>query len=120
VGGSRNFIYISVSLTLNILSVRSSPVGVGEWEGEGEGLGDIMRKSLMVVVRKQEVMYKFLFGTCTSLYKLKSLKSDQINQLGLDFSKFNVFVVNQWQQVCHHHISSANPGKCHSTIVSYR
>jgi hypothetical protein len=35
---------------------RSSPVGVGEQEGGEEGVEDIMRKSLMVVVRKQEVM----------------------------------------------------------------
>jgi hypothetical protein len=36
--------------------VRSSPVGVEEWEGEGEGLKDIIGKSMMMIIRRQEAM----------------------------------------------------------------
>jgi hypothetical protein len=56
VGGGTKPVTISSSLAFNIWSVRSSPVGVEEQEGEEEGLEDIVRKSTMMIVRRQEVL----------------------------------------------------------------
>jgi hypothetical protein len=56
VGSLVNFAHISVSLALIILLVISLPVEVREQEEVGKGLEDVMRKSLMVVVRAQEAV----------------------------------------------------------------
>jgi hypothetical protein len=48
---------------------RSSPVGVGEQEGGEEGVEDIVRKTLMVVVRKQEA-FCILYLCWPEIFKL--------------------------------------------------
>jgi hypothetical protein len=56
VGGEESSAAISANLTFHIQLARSFPVGVEEQEGEGEEWKDIMGKTTMVMVRKQEAL----------------------------------------------------------------